>query len=127
MGIEGFIKQVEKSLERLVNLNVVTAVGSAKVEIKSEQGSGASTSIELTGPSTKVIWTAINLAQGDVTTVIDPDFQGDGGRELREFHKSRESQGLEIIRGNISALKELVSLLGAAYDHENSHPAPPKR
>jgi hypothetical protein len=71
-----------------------------------------------------VIWTAIDLVQGDITTVIDPEFQGEAGKELRDFHKSRETQGLEIMRGNISALKELVSLLGAAYQHQKDNPAP---
>ena len=122
MSIDAFIQKVEQSLNRLVTLNVVTAVGSAKVEIKSDDAGGANTKIELSGGSSKVIWTSIDLVQGDITTVIDPDFQGDAGKELREFHKSRESQGLEIIRGNIAALKELVTLLGAAVDHKNTHP-----
>jgi hypothetical protein len=121
MSIDTFIQKIEQSLNRLVTLNVVTAVGSAKVEIKNDDSGGAASKIELSGGSSKVIWTTIDLAQGDLTTVIDPDFQGDAGKEVREFHKSRETQGLEIIRGNIAALKELVSLLGAAADHKKTH------
>lgn len=123
MSIDAFIRKLENCLNQLVTLNIVTAVGAAKVDIKSDEAGGAATKIEVGDGSTKVIWTAINLAQGDITTVIDPEFQGESGKELREFHKSRETQGLEIIRGNISALKELVSLLGDAMDHKNTHPA----
>ncbi|HET9932579.1 MAG TPA: hypothetical protein VFQ35_17875 [Polyangiaceae bacterium] len=121
MSIDAFIRKLENCLNELVTLNIVTAVGAAKLDVKSGDASG--TKVDVVDGSTKVIWTAINLAQGDITTVIDPEFQGDAGKELREFHKSRETQGLEIIRGNISALKELVSLLGAAVEHKNTHPA----
>lgn len=134
MSIDAFINKLENSLNQLVTLNIVTAVGAAKVVMTSEasggakvvmtrEADGAATKIVGGEGTTKVIWTTINLAQGDITTVIDPEFQGDSGKEIREFHKSRETQGLEIIRGNISALKELVSLLGAAVDHKNTHPA----
>jgi hypothetical protein len=123
MGIDSFIQKLERCMEALVTLNVVTAVGAATVDISSD-GAQTSNKIALTGGSSKVIWTAIDLVQGDITTVIDPEFQGDAGKELRDFHKSRETQGLEIMRGNISALKELVSLLGTAYQHRNDHPAP---
>lgn len=123
MSIDAFIRKLENSLNQLVTLNIVTAVGTAKVDIKSDESGGALTKLEVGDAGTKVIWTAINLVQGDITTVVDPEFQGDAGRELREFHKSRESQGLEIMHRNISALKELVSLLGAAVEHKNTHPA----
>ena len=123
MSIDAFIRKLENSLNQLVTLNIVTAGGAAKVDIKSDESGGAATKIEVSDGGTKVIWTSINLVQGDITTVVDPEFQGDAGRELREFHKSRESQGLEIIHRNISALKELVALLGDAVEHKNTHPA----
>jgi len=110
-------------MDALVTLNVVTAVGAATVDI-SNDGAKTTNKIALVGGSNKVIWTAIDLVQGDITTVIDPEFQGDAGKELRDFHKSRETQGLEIMRGNISALKELVTLLGAAYQHQKDYPGP---
>src|SRR5262245_12485654 len=106
MTINKFIEKLEKCLEELVTLNVVTVVGSPKVDIKTDGGK-PSTQIALSGDNSKAIWTAIDLTQGDITTVVDPEFQGEAGRELREFHKNREAQGTEIIRGNISALKDL--------------------
>ena len=124
MGIDSFIQRLERCMDALVTLNVVTAVGAATVDI-SNDGGKATNKIALVGGSSKVIWTAIDLVQGDITTVIDPEFQGDAGKELRDFHKSRETQGLEIMRGNISALKELVSLLGAAYQHQKDYPGTP--
>jgi hypothetical protein len=50
MGIESFIKKLERCMDSLVTLNVVTAVGAANVDISSD-GASATNKIALVGGS----------------------------------------------------------------------------
>ncbi len=59
----------------------------------------------------KVIISQIDLLQGDVTTAFSPDFLQPPYDEVRKYHAEREKQGHDIIKANIAALQELVSLL----------------
>ena len=121
MATNGFVAKVEQALEELVTLNIVTAVGEAQIETKQIDGGLERRSITVSGKN-KVIWTSIDMLQGDITTVIDPELQGDAGKELREFHKGREAQGIAILRENIGALRDIVKLLGEAYESRNARP-----
>jgi hypothetical protein len=117
MATNAFIAKVEHALEELVTLNIVTAVGEAQIE-----SSGTpSRKITMSGKS-KVIWTSIDLLQGDITTVIHPELQGDAGKDLREFHKGRELQGIAIIKENIAALRDIMKLLQEAYESRDQRP-----
>jgi len=95
------LETVKKIFVELVTLNIITAVGDVDVTAK-----------ELTiKPGAKVLWTAIDMLQGDIKTSIHPDFAGETGKELREFHASREQEGHAIIRNNIEALEKLAKLI----------------
>ena len=97
------LKQV---FDNLVTLNIVTAVGD--VEIGDGKGGDQRLTIK---PGAKVLWTAIDMLEGDIKTSIHPDFAGESGKELRAFHASREQQGQAIIKNNIEALEKLLALI----------------
>jgi hypothetical protein len=97
------LKQI---FDNLVTLNIVTAVGD--VDITTGKDGGQKLAIK---PGTKVLWTAIDMLEGDIKTSIHPDFAGDAGKELRAFHASREQQGQAIIKNNIEALEKLLVLI----------------
>jgi hypothetical protein len=121
MATSTFVKRIEKALEELVTLNIVTVIGTAKIDAALTEAGWDRSKITLAADS-KVIWTSIDLVQGDVTTVIHPELQGDAGRELRAFHHDRETQGLAIIHQNVAALQGLVKLLDEAYRSREGRP-----
>ena len=59
----------------------------------------------------KSMYSRIDLLQGDITTIYDPEFITGELTSLREFHQDREKQGQEIIQGNIKTLRDLVKLI----------------
>jgi hypothetical protein len=118
MATSKFIMKVEKALEELVTLKIVTAVGEMEVDVNE----GRRASVTALSKS-KVIWTSIDLLQGDILTVIHPDYEGEAGKELREFHKARETQGIAIIKENVAALRDLVKLLAESYESRKARPA----
>jgi hypothetical protein len=121
MATSTFVKKIEKALEELITLNVVTVVGAVKIDTSLTDGGWDRSKMTL-APDTKAIWTSLDLLQGDITTVVHPELQGDAGRELRAFHRDREAQGLAIIQQNVAALQGLLKLLGEAYQSREARP-----
>ena len=52
----------------------------------------------------KAMYSKIDLLQGDITSIYDPEFITGEYTDLKEFHQDRESQGQEIIQNNIQTL-----------------------
>lgn len=100
------IDTLKQIFDSLVTLNIVTSVGD--VDISPVPAGAQRLSIR---PGAKVLWTSINMLEGDIKTSIHPDFAGDAGKELRAFHASRELQGQAIIKNNLEALEKLLALI----------------
>ncbi|MBI4300188.1 MAG: hypothetical protein HY677_03555 [Chloroflexi bacterium] len=94
---------IKNALEKLVSLEIVTAVG----PIKGGETSNADIDWD---QNPKVILTRIDLLQGDIKTVFDPVFVTGEYQSLRDFHANREKEGHEIVLKNIAALRALYSL-----------------
>ncbi|MEJ2265034.1 MAG: hypothetical protein P8X95_16435 [Anaerolineales bacterium] len=99
---EGILEKITKALEDLVTLEIKTMVG----EMTFNQSEAPNFPAK-----PKAMYSKINLLQGDITTVYDPEFVTGEYTNLREFHQEREKQGQEIIQGNIRALQSLVKLI----------------
>jgi hypothetical protein len=80
------LETIRTSLNNMVELQITTEVGPAKMQ------------------------TTINLLEGDITTKIDPEFITGAYQSLREFHAEREKQAGAIVKDNIEALSRLVEL-----------------
>jgi hypothetical protein len=69
--------------------------------------------------------TRINLAEGDITTEIDPAFLTGDYTALRDFHAAREKQATDIIKANIDMLERLFNLVVTVTAQTRDTPAPP--
>ncbi len=94
--------KIKKALDNLVTLEIITAVGQVKL------GDKVSPEIDYS-KNPKVILTKINLIQGDIKTVYDPEFVTGEYQSLKDFHAKREDEGYEIIKTNIETLKSLFN------------------
>lgn len=108
MTIGDLYAKLESSLENLVTLEIVTAVGLVQPTTRDAKGVKVQGS---TDAGAKLLRTSIDLVQGDITTEMDPAFVTGPYQDLREFHKAREAQAMEIVKGNIEAVKALVALI----------------
>lgn len=104
--LTALINRIKEALENLVTLEVITAVGQVKFG-----GPGTQNPDLDTDKDYKLILTKIDLLQGDIKTVYDPEFVTGNYRELKEFHKSREEQGHQLVKDNLAALKSLFDLV----------------
>ncbi len=109
------IDKIKNSIKNLITLEIITTVGQVELKIKDKE-------IVVTGikdsKNCKSIWTKINLLEGDINTVYDPEFVTGQYQSLRDFHKNREDQGHQIIKDNIAALKELYTLVSGGFKDE---------
>lgn len=97
------VNTIKETLGNLITLEIITAVG----QIKFDANSGPDLDYEK-DPS--VILTKINLVQGDIKTVYDPEFVTGNYKDLKTFHQAREEQGHKMIMDNLEALKGLLGL-----------------
>lgn len=101
------MNQIKEALVNLVHLQIVTAVGHVSVTLKRD-GSVNSLDIE---EKPKAISTCIDLLQGDITTVFDPEFVTGTYQSLRDFHAAREKEGHDIVQKNLAAIQALFTLI----------------
>lgn len=88
---ESLIDKIERSLIEMVNLKTTTIVG--------------------TEQKGRAISTTRDIFQGDIKTIIHDDFIADESlKPIFDFHREREDMSVEIIDGNIKALKSLLEL-----------------
>lgn len=102
--LTALIAQIKNALGNLVTLEIITAVGQVQFDDK-----GKNPDLDR-GQAHKVILSKIDLLQGDIKTVFDPEFVTGNYQELRDFHKLREEQGHQLIKDNLAALKQLFDL-----------------
>lgn len=101
--LKALMENIKKALENLTTLEIVTAVGQVDFALESDAD------LDQTKDA-KVILSKINLIQGDIKTIYDPEFVTGNYKELKDFHKAREEQGHQIIKDNLEALKNLFNL-----------------
>jgi hypothetical protein len=99
-----FIDKLKASAEKLITLNITTAVGNA------EHDPAAAGSFTV-GKDAKIMNSSIDLLQGDITTIIPEAFMEAPYSAIREYHQAREEAGQQIIKENIACIKELLLLV----------------
>lgn len=99
-----FIDKLKASAENLVTLKITTAIGNAEPDPKAPNNYVAA-------KDAKVMHSSIDLLQGDITTIIPEDFMQPSLSAIRQYHQTREEAGQQIIKENISCIKELVLLV----------------
>lgn len=98
------VDSIKSKLVNLTTLEIVTAVGPP-----TRDADGRLT-VDL-GSNSAVMFTQIRLLDGDVKTSVDPSFVSGDNQPLREFHQARVSEGMQAVKDNIAALKQLYQLV----------------
>ncbi len=112
-NLNALVTKIKDSLNNLVTLEIITAVGQVRLKPKS----GSSQDPERSFPdldydkNPKVILTKIDLLQGDIKTVFHEEFVTGNYQSLKDFHADREKEGYEIVHKNLAALKELLEMV----------------
>lgn len=101
------LDQISDAISNLIHLRITTAIGPITVTFKSDGSAGTISASN----NLKAISTNIDLLQGDITTVFDPDFVNGPYQNVRDFHAAREKEGQEIIKKNIEAATALIKLV----------------
>lgn len=95
---------IKQSLEHLVTLEIVTAVGAIKCDDDHDLDIDYD-------KDPKMILTKIDLLQGDIKTVYDEAFVTGPYQALRDLHAAREKEGHQLIQNNIVALERLFQFV----------------
>ena len=117
MAISDILGKLEASLQNMLSLEIVTAVGGVRPSTRDAQGIKQQISVD---PGAKILRTRIDLLQGDLSTEMDPAFVTGDYTDLRAFHAEREKQALDIVKANVEAVKALISLI---QNHGDKPPA----
>lgn len=97
------IQAIKAALENLIEVEIVTAVGAVK---KNDKGK-----LDFDPDKTQVCFTRIDLLRGDITQSVDPALLGDDRKAVRDLHEANSKQGMQIVRDNIAAVRELAQLI----------------
>ncbi len=93
---------IENGIKEMVTLKITTAVGPVKLD-------GNTLAPDYT--NAKIMYTEIDLVQGDIKTIYDEVFVTETYKHLAEFHQSREEQGQAIVKANIEAIEKMIELV----------------
>ncbi len=104
--LQDLTKRISDSLERLLTLEIITAVGTVDPAQHGEPNWPDLASVE----KPQMIVSKINLLDGDIRTIFGEAFVTGDYKSLVDYHAAREKQGFEIINNNIAALKALLQL-----------------
>ena len=111
---ERLVGKIGDVLVDLVTLQVTTCMGKVNSAKLPNIDKGL---IPIT--KAKVIHTRIGLLDGDITTVIDEAFVPEGEiPKLRDFHEQRVTEGGDIVKRNIEAIQELLSMVASFRSDE---------
>lgn len=102
-----FIQRVEKALDDLVTLKIVTVVGPVAVA-----GAGTDISVAIApGAATEAACTEINLLNGHIANVFSTGFAALSNGDLRGFHQSQVEKSESIVTGNLAEVQKLAMAL----------------
>jgi hypothetical protein len=104
-GMANIGQRIIDSLDKLVTLQIVTAVGPTVLDKETGEPNLGS------GDEVRVMVTRIRLLEGDVFNKMDDTFVTGVYSPLRSFHEQQVDRGLQIVKDNITALGALYDLL----------------
>lgn len=116
MPTNKIVTRLEQAMSQLVTLNVVTVVGQTTLTLDEKDGKRVAPSLVVDDKSqSKVLWTSVDLFQGDIVTVVHPDLRGPDGADVRALHEQCQTKAAKIVQENVAALGSLLKLLTDAY------------
>lgn len=113
--LQDLTKRIADSLDRLLTLEIITAVGTVDPKQSGDPNWPDLAAVE----QPQMIVSKINLLNGDIRTIFGEAFITGDYKSLVDYHTTREKQGFEIINNNIAALKALLQLARGLDKSEN--------
>ena len=105
MASAELLTKIKNALTELETLRITTYVGNAAYDATTGKFTP-----EANEPA-RAISTSFRLLSGDISTVIHPDFVTGPFQALRQYHASKEDQGMAIFKSNLEALERLFEFL----------------
>jgi hypothetical protein len=102
-----FWQALSDSIERAVNLRIVTLVGDAAVS-----GTLERMQIGMPPVAGQTIVTDINIALGDITYIVSDKLLGADYADLRNAHQDSVKQAQDIVARNVEILISVAKQLG---------------
>jgi hypothetical protein len=105
-----FLMKLERALEEIVILKIVTLIGQVSVT-----GEGTKASVGIAGQAQpEAASTEIDLLTGHITNTFSIGFAALANGEMRNFHQSQVEKSQSIVTGNLAEVQKLATaLLGA--------------
>jgi hypothetical protein len=105
-----FLVKLERALEQIVTLKIVTLIGQVSVT-----GEGTKASVGTAGQAqTEAASTEIDLLTGHITNTFSTGFAALANGEMRNFHQSQVEKSQSIVTGNLAEVQKLATaLIGA--------------
>ena len=103
-----FLEKLVAAAENLINLKIVTIVGTAKLSGTLERPEVEFSSDD---PESEriVIATNINIVDSDITTVIPQKYENEIGSAIMKYHTEKVSRANESMDQRIAFIKSLVN------------------
>ena len=117
-----FWQTLSDTINRAVNLRVVTVVGDASVK-----GTLERMEVDMPPASAWSLVTDINLVGGDITRIVSDKLMGPEYNDLRNAHEAAVKQAQEIVERNVSILMQVAKELGEQLDLLPTHSGGPVR
>lgn len=110
------------TIQRSVNLRIVTLVGEAGVTGNLEH-------LQVTAPANPsgVLVTDINLVAGDITRIVSERLMGAEFTDLRNAHQEAVTQAQSIVERNVNILVSIVKEIGHQLENLPSPSVGPVR
>ena len=107
---------ISDTIDRAVNLRIVTLVGEASI-------TGSCEDMKIDTPKAPVgsLVTDINLVGGDITNMVSEKLLGPEYANVRETHQESVTQAQDIIARNVNILMSIVKEIG---EHLGALPPP---
>ncbi len=103
-SVEVSIDKLKGALKNLINLEIRTGVGDTElVYDKGKKKWGFKDDAKV-----DVIYTKVDLLQGDIISLINSRFEGEAGKEILKYHTDQVTKGHQIIKDNIAALLAMI-------------------
>jgi 3-oxoacyl-ACP reductase-like protein len=115
-AFDRLLKKILDAVEDLTTLRVVTAVGDVTITETTKKLDGEDEQSRTQQClNAKAIVTTIDLADGDIQTIMDGVFASDNAayNKIRDEHMLRIKDAHDIVGNNVKVLKELVNTISA--------------
>jgi hypothetical protein len=106
VSYDKIIENVQKAAENFINLKITTVVGTFDVT-----GSGTDIGVQARAGEQKVMFTQLNIVEGDISNYIDTEFAQNDDHPMRRFHTDQVLKAQSTVKGTVDSVQKMVETL----------------